>query len=380
MNMLKKKEKKSLEASNSLIKKSSILKELKQSFTPSSLGININNISTTSNTYLPPLPPSYSIKDNSIIFCEKVGFYFRGTGANPNVVGSNGSKYFRSNLEMYNLDGSQNYQKGTGWKVCTSRRYNWSTHVPGSTEGGYLFIYFYEEFKRESIGVPQGREKYVGGICSKIYKDDDKVMDTNQGEIFAVVINNISQINALNRTFAYQSGGNFLSNAINNALNNKNTGVGEIITSIRTRDWEGKRIPDTTPIMSYAANPLILVSNTIKIYLTKEVAFNAFNVRDIIPYDRAFRVNSTKYLTESEVDKISFDDFSLVNVDFLAILAYKAYEDPIIEFFNLGTVILNFRNKYFEDTENICQNPNGPRFYGPKNFSLRINVLPSPDS
>jgi hypothetical protein len=133
--------------------------------------------------------------------------------------------------------------------------------------------------------------------------------------------------------------------------------------------------------MSYAAaNPLILVSNTIKIYLTKEVGFNAFNVRDIIPYARAFRVNSTKYLTESEVDKISFDDFSLVNVDFLAILGYKAYEDPIIEFFNLGTVILNFRNKYFEDTKNICQNRNGPRFYGPKKFSLRINVLPSPDS
>jgi hypothetical protein len=378
--MLKKKGKKSLEASNSLIKKSSILKELKQSFTPSSLGININNISTTSITYLPPLPPSYSIKDNSIIFCEKVGFYFVGTGAKPNVVGSTGSKYFRSKLTFINLDGSQNSQKGTGWKVCISHSYNWSTQVPGSTGGGYLFIYFYEEFERESIGVPQGFEKYVGGICSKIYKNDDRVMDTNQGEIFAVVINNISEINALNRTFASQSGGNFLSNAINDALNNNNTDVKKIITNIRTDYSSGNpkiENPDTTPIMSYAANPLILVSNTVKIYLTKGVVFN---VRDIIPYARAFRVNSTRYLTESEVDKISFDDFSLLNVDFLAILGYKAYEDPIIEFFNLGTVILNFRNKYFEDTENICQNPNGPRFYGPKKFSLRINVLPSPDS
>jgi hypothetical protein len=96
-------------------------------------------------------------------------------------------------------------------------------------------------------------------------------------------------------------------------------------------------------------------------------------------------VNQDTFLSESEAKKLIFDDFKLISeldgsqygvADTAE--AYLDYKNGTITFKQSGSSTITFRNRYFEDTENISGK--GPRFYGPKYFSLKINVTVSTTS
>ena len=226
------------------------------------LGANGVSISTTSNT---DLPPRYFINDDSIIFCQKIGIYIgvacqTAKSAYFFELGQGNIKY-DNKIQFVNLDGTTNAQKGTGWKFNIFPG-NWENLVPGASDG-YLFIYFGSSFERDNCGVKYD-ERIIGGVCSNVTNEKNpNIRDSNQGSIFAVVISNIAQINALNKTFASQSNGNFLSSAINNALNfyftleiGKGFFVNNFITDIRYRNNN-----DTTPIISPIPNPIAVITN-----------------------------------------------------------------------------------------------------------------------
>jgi hypothetical protein len=100
--------------------------------------------------------------------------------------------------------------------------------------------------------------------------------------MFAVLINSISQINALNRTGAVQSSGIFLSTTINNALNSGNSTITSVINDIRSRNNN-----DTTPIMSPVLlnNPIEIVADYIEYINFNEfiVPGNFFSEGAVIP-------------------------------------------------------------------------------------------------
>jgi hypothetical protein len=216
-----------------------------------SLGTTSTSISTNSNSVL---PPSYVIDNDSIIFCEKIGKYISISCDKLKRGGLGGafldSYFFMLNQNIVNLDGTQNPQKSVGWKFNVLPE-NWGSVVPGAPYG-YLFIYFYKSFERKNCGVVPNN--IAGGVCSDIYEGQEDVRNSNQGKIFAVVISKISQINALNQTFASDSNGVYLSNTINNALNNGNITITNVINDIRNRNSG-----DITPLISAILNPITTV-------------------------------------------------------------------------------------------------------------------------
>jgi hypothetical protein len=247
---------------------------------------------------------------------------------------------------------------------------NFSGTIFGNVEG-YLFLFF----EKTNIG-----NYNRGSVCTQCYKDANPyyvknecgTFDTNQGKMFAVFISNISQINALNKTLALNSDGVFLSTTINN---NTNDTIKNVIKNLKEYDNY------TTPLIVYdPVNPLILLNDFINLSCNTNAVFNIND--EIIPRYYSFKVNQDTFLSVSEAKKLTFDDIKLKGGwhGFLTVEAELNYNygNPTIQFKQSGSSTITFRNRYFEDTENISRNPEGPRFYGPKNFTLRINVIVNP--
>jgi hypothetical protein len=355
--------------------RSTRLKQLSKNLLPSSIGTNSISIQTTSS-----LPPSLYMVNDSIPICNIVGRYnnfirrFEWTDTPY-------KKYDASNL-IY-IGGGNNVVGGWFYYNNPNGGYtNFNGTILGNVQG-YLFLFF----------LKTNRNLYNrGDVCTQCYKDADPnyvynecgVFDTNQGAIFAVVISNIAQINSLNRTMASQSSGIFLSNIINDALDANNQTIKSVIDDLKRYDNY------TTQILSYdPVNPLILEPDYINfpnhVYLSCQKD-EVFKIDQIIPWDK-FKLNELKktFLPESEAKKLTFDDFKLKDGWFEfstpeADLNIFNYGNPTIRFKQTGSSTITFRNRYFEDTENIAENPKGPRFYGPKYLTLiiRVNIIIPP--
>jgi hypothetical protein len=302
--MKEKKGKKSLgDLDNLVVKRSTGLKELSKTVSNNSLGTSSVSISTTSSS--DALPPYIYINNNSKSFCEKIGSYYDRCGKNMPARGSRTFFGFLSNTggksqSYVKLDGTADVLKGVGWRFNVNAR-DWSNVVPGAPSYGYLFIYFFASYQRNNCNGAEGddslTEKQNGGICSRTWSDAeaDYYMNSDQGAIFAVVISNISQINALNLTGTVQSNGNYLSTTINNAkdfnftMDNGYQGffVKNFITDLRNSG-------DTTPIISPIPNPIQSNGNTFDInfnsypiYPTEFQSTSIYiNLKDLVTSDR----------------------------------------------------------------------------------------------
>lgn len=90
--------------------------------------------------------------------------------------------------------------------------------------------------------------------------------------------------------------------------------------------------------------------------------------------------NIRKFLPISHVQKLSFSVQSLSTFDFddnnkpLSWVAELVDNKTRIKFLTSGFCIISYTIGSCEDVENIYENPNGPRFYGPKVFSVRIKA------
>lgn len=237
----------------------------------------------------------------------------------------------------------------------------------------HLFVFFTK---------PNEAISYDKDVCSICYKyifeartNKCDTVDSNQGKIFAVVISSIAQINALNRTVD-QSDGFYLSTIINASADNPT--IASVIDDLKRYDNY------TTQILSDTANPLILNATYVSINSWFFEINKAYNIVDSIILEyTSFSANGTN-LTRSQVKglidtkKLTFDSFVLQNAwnGFLSAEAQLNYNygNPTIQFLkSSGVKTITFRILYFDDTENILKNPNGPRFYGSKNFTLQIN-------
>ena len=124
-------------------------------------------------------------------------------------------------------------------------------------------------------------------------------------------------------------------------------------------------------------NPLIFDYDLTNLSCQKDDVFY-INDRLIPRYYSSFKVNQDKFLSESEAKKLIFDDFKLDGSQYGDAVFFTAeadldYKNGTIKFKQSGSSTITFRNRYFEDTENISGK--GPRFYGPKYFSLKILFL-----
>jgi hypothetical protein len=362
--MKEKKGKKSLrDVENLVVKRSTRLKQLSKTVS-NSLGTSTVSISTTSSS---DLPPSLYIVNDSIKICTIVGIYIN---RRKRILNTPYKIYDASNL-IY-IGGGNNVVGGWFYyKNPNGGNTNFSDTIFGNVNG-YLFLFF---------GKTNIMKYKRGGVCTQCYKktdpdvyDECEVFNSNQGPIFAVVISSISHINALNRTYASQSNGFYLSNTINDTLkgNNQQT-IKSVIEDLKRSDGGGA----TQILLADPVNPNPLILND---FINLSCKTNAvFYINDeIIPRYYPFKVNQNTFLPESEAKKLTFDDIKLIGGwnGFLTVEAELNYNNgnPIIQFKQTGSSTITFRNRYFEDTENISGNPKGPRFYGPKYFTLRINV------
>lgn len=352
------KEKKGNKGKKSLVDlknfRSTRLKEL--TFGAKSLGASSTSIQTTSNSVL-PLYQNFINKEMCSNFVEYNGFYKEVYISRYNKI----LRFYYETLKNKNLlmplenlvDGGV-YYYNNGYSTFTS--------FPFNGQSGYLFIYL-----RKSDNICNKCINYIEEGCPDGFESD-------QNEGFVVLFNRISQINAFNRTMS--SSGVYLSNIINNALNSVNSTITSVINDIRSRNDN-----DTTPIIPHdPANPLILDYEYINLSCLPNTLFYIND--EIIPRYYSFKVNQNTFLPESEAKKLTFDDIKLIGGwnGFLTVEAELNYNkgDPTIQFKQTGSSTITFRNLYFEDTENISGNPNGPRFYGPKYFTLRINATVNP--
>jgi hypothetical protein len=201
----------------------------------------------------------------------------------------------------------------------------------------------------------------------------------DQGNIFAVIIKNIAQINALNQTYAYQSNKIFLSNTINNALRVNNTTITSVIDDLKKYDG------GATPILSYdPVNPLSLFPDNEYVLPFSCMQNDTFNILDKFINTQTFRTNSN-FLSPSDVKKLTFNVKGILAAD---------YDDPnklplsdvaelgnnnntintTIKFLSSGLCTIFYQVEPFNDVENIFNNPNGPSFYEVKSFSLKIRA------
>ena len=379
--MKEKKGKKSLgDLGNLIVKRSTRLKELARLVPTQKFGTTSTSIQTTS--FSDAQPPSYFIIDDSIIFCEKIGRYLYVPCGGP------GAYFFDFNKDndYINLDGTPNPQKGVGWRFNVYPG-NWSNVVPDAPSYGYLFVYFHKSFERGDCGGTVSAKK-AGGICSQIYNNNPGVRNSHQGEIFAVVISSIAEINALNRTFASQTNGSYLSTTINNAINVKFTQgdlddfyVRNFINDIRSRNNN-----DTTPFRPYdPVNPLSLfVDNVFKFYGGEKNKI--YNIKERLLIQETFISsillnNIRKFLPMSHVQKLSFKVLNLLTFDYddrnkpLSGIAELVNNNTSIKFLDLGFFVITYEIGPCDDYENIYENPKGPSFYGPKVFTMRFEAL-----
>jgi hypothetical protein len=272
--MKEKKGKKSLETLETLdnsLKRSTRLKEFAKSLPNQLFGTNSTSIQTIS--FSNALPPSYFISGNSKPFCEKVGRYVTRCGFSNDAV-----TFFILSYQFVKLSGTGAVQEGVGWRFNREPG-DFRSLVPGAPSFGWLFVYFEKSSAGRNCGRLSGTPVNNGGVCS-IGGDED--VDDNQGEIFAVVISNIAQINALNRTLALQTGGNFLSNTLNDALKN-NVQL--------SNDMVRLRRGDTTIIRSarFVQNPITTIDTITEIQFSKYTNGNPLVQRILIPLSDLIR-------------------------------------------------------------------------------------------
>jgi hypothetical protein len=313
--MKEKKGKKSLrDVDNLVVKRSTRLKELSESLLTSNFGANINSISTTS--YL-DLPPSLYMVNDSIKMCEFVGRYYKNVG-----VATTSYSYDTTNL-TYVGGGSQSaggwYILNDGYKSRTGISNNNYTFDPFKGESGYLFVFFFRK----------NEENIINRVCSNCYKDASqegypnicKVFDTNQGKIFAVLIQNIIQINELNQTFASQSNGVYLSDVIKNAIN------GNSVLNNFIKDIRNKNNDYTTPIIS-PINPIEWNGNTF------DINFNSYTIYPTEFQSTSIYINLKDLVTPNKFvngfmgsGKFTVNRLAGVNGNFtpfsLSVLSYK---------------------------------------------------------
>ena len=359
--------------------RSTRLKELTSS--SKSLGAISIGIRTTSFSYL---PPSYVISKDSIKMCEFVGSYkLNDAFAITNYsYDTTNLTYLGGIVDSPNVGGW--YILNDGYKSRTSISNNNYTFNPFNGESGYLFVFFF------------GKYGIINRVCSGCYyyasQEDSyyppalcKVIDTNQGEIFTVLIQNISQINALNQTYAYQSSRLFLSNTINDAFKSGNQTIKNFINDIKDRNNDY-----STPILSYdPVNPLSLFplfpDPEVNVVKFSGMQYTTFNIKDRFLPQQTFisfipLSSISKFLPLSHVQKLSFSVQNLSTFDFddnnkpLSGVAELVDNKTSIKFLTSGFCIISYTIGSCEDVENIYENPKGPSFYGPKVFSVRIKA------
>lgn len=356
--MKEKKGKKSLRDIDSF--RSTLLKELSKSLPSSIFGANSSSISTIQS--IPNMPNSVSITNDSKLMCEFLGKYIEYK-AIFNV------KYFGYYTNLLFLENGWYYDHESGYK----QRYGRYTF---NNQSGYLFVYFSKNYNDKYNSLCMNCYKFSflepGNLCVTV--------DTNQGKIFAVLIQNISQINALNLTLASQSSSSifnrsFLSNTINDALNNptNNPTIKSVIDDLRNINSG-----DTTPILSYdPVNPLTLFGENLLSFSCLQN--DTFIILDKFINTQTFRPNSN-FLSASDVKKLPFNVKSILTTDTddpnkpLSGVAELLGSNTTIKFLSSGVCTIFYQVEPFNDAENIFKNPNGPRCYDIKGFSLRINA------
>ena len=243
-----------------------------RSLSTQKFGTTSTSIQTTSSSDLPPSKYISGTDNTGLSFCEKLGTYSEATPCPVRETYFDLDDNFLDLKLVSNRD--QGNQKGDGWRFNVIRK-DWSTVVPGAPQtGGYLFIYFHTSYERNKCRdfLPDRR---VGGVCSNVESGKPNSRDYNQGKIFAVVISNISQINALNRTFSYQINGSYLSTTINSVINTNFTlGNGDKEFYVRNfiNDIRKNNNNDTTPIISPIPNPIQSNGNTF------DINFNSYTI------------------------------------------------------------------------------------------------------
>jgi hypothetical protein len=373
--MKEKKGKKSLrDVENLVVKRSTRLKQLSKTVS-NSLGTSTVSISTTSSS---DLPPSLYIVNDSIKICTIVGIYI------------NRRKLFNTPYKIYDasnliyIGGGNNVVGGWFYYNNPNGGYtNFSDTIFGNVNG-YLFLFF----GKTNIMIYKR-----GGVCTQCYKKTDpdvynecEVFDSNQGPIFAVVISSISHINALNRTYASQSNGFYLSNTINDTLkgNNQQT-IKSVIEDLKRSDGGATQILLADPVNPLSLFPLFPEVNVVKF---SDMQYTTFNIKDKFFPEQTFISyiplnNIRKFLPLSHVQKLSFSVQNLSTFDFddnnkplsgVAELGNELGNNKTIKFLTSGFCIISYTIGSFEDVENIYENPKGPSFYGPKVFSLRIKA------
>ena len=332
--------------------RSTRLKQL--TFSQKGLGATSTRISADS--ILPTFPSSVSITNDSILMCNDIGKYIE----NKAIFDVYYLEYY---TDLTFLEGGWYCAWKDGYKPRDGRyRFN--------NQSGYLFVHFSTKFK--------------DGICSNCYKYSYLepgnlcvTVDSHQGKIFAVLISNISQINALNQTGAVDSDGVYLSDTITNVINS-NSLLKNVIDDIRSRNNN-----DSTPIYSRRLSPpmSLLSSTPLNFYGMEDTVVNIKD--DFIILRQLFRVfiNSKdyKYLPTDYLQKLSFKIQNLSTFDFddnnkqLPGVA-ELVNNISIKFKKSGFCTISYIIEPHEDTENIYENPEGPGFYGSKVFSLQIKA------
>ena len=390
--MKEKKEKKSLETLDNSLKRSTRLKELARSLPTQQVGTNITSIRTTSSS---DLPPSYVISKDSIKMCEFVGSYKSDASyaiTNYSYDTTNLTYLGGSNLGSYIPNVAGWYILNDGYIPRTSISNNNYTFNPFNGESGYLFVFFF------------GKYGIINRVCSGCYyyasQEDSyyppalcKVIDTNQGEIFTVLIQNISQINALNKTLALNSNRVFLSNTINDAFKSGNPTIKSVIDDLRIRNNDY-----TTQIIS-----TILLNNPIEIVANFEyINFNEFivqsdNIRDyaVIPLKKyitskifkdgnmgsgIFTVNKNSSILFEGVDpqlaqfNVTIPNINSTNVNNTGVLELPIDDSVNIYITNrysiVTTRLLTFSVLFTQPSYELTQNT----FYLPKTLSLKFMV------
>ena len=301
------KEKKGNKGKKSLVDlknfRSTRLKELARSSTQK-FGTTITSISTTSSASL-DLPRTFYFTNDTINICNIVGKYDKKTTP---IFNKDYLTYNRDKLILL-FDGGD---KNNVWYYFNNNGYStFEKTILGDVQG-YLFIYF------NSTSTDSCNKCYSYLFGSNLCE----TYDSNQGDIFAVVIKNIAQINALNKNENVKSSGRFLSNVLLSPSANNNETITSVINDIRYRNNN-----DSTPIISPIPNPIESNGNTFDInfnsYTIYPTEFQStsiyINLKDLVTSDKF--VNGLMGSGEFVVRKTgSFGDFTPSS---LSVLSYR---------------------------------------------------------
>ena len=363
--MKEKKGKKALEDFHSLKKRSTLLKELSDSV---SFGTSIQTISNPF-IYTTDLPPYYYT--NNLSFCKLVGYYSTKSNIYVNLR-YNGGK-------LKPLGKSYGPSQARGWHYWVNPAAE-GTNAPSSffnhpeynfnNNYGHLFVFF------------------TGIICDScetlIAYDCKKMSENGQDTMFAVLIDNISQINALNKMFDSWPSNSYWSSMKQKIHSDSSIYLSNVLLdNLYNNLWQDTidnvkkylkySVPNSPPLLRHdPVSPLMFATNVVI------NDFNCFQGAEI-------NVKNSIILLPDVFNAFTVSDKRLSLIDFEKIPFYveriegegsELVNRNTIKFLKSGTFTftLFFEQQHFEDTENIFGNPTGPTTYGPKRFYLKINA------